>query len=657
MKIGKYEIKEQLDQNRFCLYEWVEAIDTHQGHPVMLQIFQPKLPSEAQSAILAYFDDLQAIRRQPIWSPVQSFSNTDSSLIFAYPFLHTISLLQVDYLRNDITMEMEGDDEDSILLLHRMLNQAAEEEPLKWLKQASEALHILHNANLVHGHVTLDSFVIAEQNLYLTDFGYAPLLQLGYPEDIVKTCCPISLPPRERFLAPEVVEKRQLTPAADIYAFAKAVTKFYPQLTETSWYSQATHPNPDNRFQRIRPCFAALEKAFPSVNSIIVPKYLLETRVEPPESGKIIKNNTSFLADKVATVLAKPASGWQFDHWSGDINDVNNPLKLKIDGDKTLVANFNPVTQPTQTQTQPQAQTWRCTQTLIGHNASVRCVAISSDSQILVSGSEDRTIKLWHLGNVNLIRTLNWKGAFGESEASWVNSLAISPNGQTLASSNLSKFVKLWDCKSGKLIRNFRGHSDTVHAIALSSDGQTLVSGSRDNTIKAWNLTTEKFINTFKGHSNSVLAVAISPDGKTLVSGSRDNTINIWDVPSGKLLRTLRGHSDWVRTVAISRDGKLFASGSSDQTVQLWDLDNGALLRTLNGHSDWVNSVVISPDCNTLISGSKDTTIKLWQIQSGQLICTLTDHLKPVCSVAISPDGRTIASSSEGGAIKIWTKT
>ncbi|MFO0454320.1 MAG: right-handed parallel beta-helix repeat-containing protein, partial [Pseudomonadota bacterium] len=302
-----YEIQKQLKQNP--IYQWVEAIDTHQGHPVMLQIFQPKLPPEAQSAILAYFDDLQTIRRQPIWSPIQSFSNTDSSLIFAYPFLHTTSLLQV-------------------------LRQATKEEALKWWQQASEALHILHNANLVHGYVTLDSFVIAEQDLYLTDFGYAPLLQLGYPN---------AINPHENFLAPEVVEKKQLTPASDIYAFAKAVKKFYPQLTDTSWYSQATHPNPDNRFQRIRPCFAELEKAFPSVNSIIVPKYLLETRVEPPESGKIVKNNTSFLADKVATVLAKPASGWQFDHWSGDINGVNNPLKLKIDGDKTLVANFKKV--------------------------------------------------------------------------------------------------------------------------------------------------------------------------------------------------------------------------------------------------------------------------------------------------------------------------
>ena len=367
--------------------------------------------------------------------------------------------------------------------------------------------------------------------------------------------------------------------------------------------------------------------------------------------------------------LAEETASWAVESWALALGviSVDSPSKPQkgpsySQEESHQIQNsvkVNPVTQQAQTQTQPQAQTWRCIMTLTDHAASVRCIAISSDSQILASGSEDRTIKLWHLGSGKLILTINWKGAFGfsESEASWVTSLAISPNGQTLASSNLSQFVKLWDCNSGKLIRNFRGHSDSVHAVAFSWDGQTFVSGSRDNTIKSWNLTTQKNIGTFKGHSNSVLTVALSPNGQTLVSGSRDNTINLWNLPSGKLLRTLRGHSDWVRTVAISPDGKLFASGSSDQTIQLWDLNNGASLRTLNGHSDWVNSVVISPDGNTIISGSKDTTLKLWQIQSGQLIGTLTDHLKPVCSVAISPDGRNITSGSEDGTIKIWQKT
>jgi WD40 repeat protein len=165
--------------------------------------------------------------------------------------------------------------------------------------------------------------------------------------------------------------------------------------------------------------------------------------------------------------LSEEAAIWAVESWALALGVIAVVSPSKPQKEPSHSEKVNPVIQPTQKQTQSQAPTWQCIMTLTDHAASVRCVAISSDSQILASGSEDRTIKLWHLGSGNLIRTINWKGAFGEGEASWVTSIAISPNGQTLASSNLSHFVKLWDCNSGKLIRNFRGHSDLVYAVAF----------------------------------------------------------------------------------------------------------------------------------------------------------------------------------------------
>ncbi|MBW4574594.1 MAG: FHA domain-containing protein [Aphanothece sp. CMT-3BRIN-NPC111] len=305
---------------------------------------------------------------------------------------------------------------------------------------------------------------------------------------------------------------------------------------------------------------------------------------------------------------------------------------------------------------QPHPQTWRCIRTLKGHVASVRSVAISPDSQTIASGSDDNTIKLWHLTSGSLIRSLTWQsGVFQfHREATWFTSVAISPDGQTLASGCLDKSLKVWNWNSGQLIRNIKGHSDSVNAIAISRNGQTLVSGSRDNTIKVWNLTTGQLISTLRGHANSVLAVAISPDGKTIASGSRDNTIKLWNLFDGKLLRTFTGHLDQVRAVAFSADGRTLTSGSNDKTIQLLHLGSGTILRTLNGHSDFVTSVAISPNGSTLISGSCDKTIKLWHWESGQLIDTLIGHSETIHCVAISPDGNTIVSSSDDGAIKIW---
>lgn len=302
----------------------------------------------------------------------------------------------------------------------------------------------------------------------------------------------------------------------------------------------------------------------------------------------------------------------------------------------------------------PIMQNWQCVRTLKGHIASVRSVAISPDSQTLASAGDDNTVKVWDLNNGSLKNTFKPQTGFFKGEATYFTSVAISPEGQMLASGCLDKTIKLWHLNNGNLIRDLKGHSDSVYSVAISPDSQTLVSAGREKIIKVWNLPTGQAIRNLTGHSESVYSVAISPNGQTLVSGSRDNTIKVWNLFNGKLLNTFTGHIDWVYCVAFSPDGKTIVSGSNDNTIKLWNLSSGQLIRTLNGHSNWVTSVAVSPNGSTLISGSRDKTIKLWNMDNGEQIATLTEHLESVCCVVISPDGKTIASSSDDGAIKIW---
>lgn len=96
-------------------------------------------------------------------------------------------------------------------------------------------------------------------------------------------------------------------------------------------------------------------------------------------------------------------------------------------------------------ESQPQAPTWVCVQTLAGHRSWVRSVAISPDGQFLASGSGDKTVKLWHMKTGKLLHTL-------VSHAGWVRSVAISADGQIVASCSNDKTIKLWHLRSGKLL-------------------------------------------------------------------------------------------------------------------------------------------------------------------------------------------------------------
>ncbi|MFB2898496.1 caspase family protein, partial [Aerosakkonemataceae cyanobacterium BLCC-F50] len=149
-----------------------------------------------------------------------------------------------------------------------------------------------------------------------------------------------------------------------------------------------------------------------------------------------------------------------------------------------------------------------------------------------------------------------------------VYAVAFSPDGKTILSGSDDKTLKLWDT-SGKLLKTFTGHQGYVNAVAFSPDGKTILSGSDDKTLKLWD-TSGKLLKTFRGHQNSVNAVAFSADGKTILSGSDDKTLKLWDT-SGKLLQTFRGHQNSVNAVAFSADGKTILSGSDDKTLKLWD--------------------------------------------------------------------------------------
>ena len=285
--------------------------------------------------------------------------------------------------------------------------------------------------------------------------------------------------------------------------------------------------------------------------------------------------------------------------------------------------------------------------TLTGHSDSVWSVALSSNGQTLVSGSEDKTIKVWNLSTGQLLRTLS-----GHSDT--VRSVALSPDGQTLASGSGDNTIKIWNVQTGKLLRTLSAHSGPVWSVAISRDGQTLVSGSEDKTIKIWNLQTGELRRILFGHSDQIFSVAISPDGQTVASGGIDKTINIWNLQTGKLLRTLEGHSDSVRSVAISPDGQKIASSSWDKTVKVWNLRTGKLLRTLEGHTARVVAIAFSEDGQTLASASIDNTIKIWYMQNGKLLANLTGHSDWVLSIATSTTGQTLISGSKDKMIKIW---
>jgi WD40 repeat protein/tetratricopeptide (TPR) repeat protein len=283
-------------------------------------------------------------------------------------------------------------------------------------------------------------------------------------------------------------------------------------------------------------------------------------------------------------------------------------------------------------------------QTIFAHEQPITRVAISPDGQLIASASIDKTVKLWQ-PNGEKVGDL-----IGHTEG--VTGVSFSPNRDLIATSSQDKTIKLWQ-PDGTLVRTIAGHRSAVTSVSFHPSRPIIASTSVDNTIKLWNYD-GKLIKTLNGHSEAVTTVTFSPDGQWIATASWDKTIKLWNADDGTLYRTLTGHRDRVLGVSFSPDGKIMASAGADNAVILWKSD-GTKIRQLLGHQQQVRSVSFSPDGKTLASGSSDNTIKLWKTFASGELPAIKQHEKPVLAVAYSPDGKILASASEDKTVRLWS--
>lgn len=304
----------------------------------------------------------------------------------------------------------------------------------------------------------------------------------------------------------------------------------------------------------------------------------------------------------------------------------------------------------------PPLPSWSHLYALAGHADWVSSLTMSPDGQTLVSGSYDRTIKLWHLDTGELTQTLS-------EHSKGVLCLAMSPNGQILASGSFDETIKLWHPDTGKLIDTLTRHRGSVRSLAIAPDGQTLISGSFDKTIKLWRLDTGEFLGNLTENAGLVSAIALTPDGQMVASGGRDGIITLRRLDTiGRgtqpdFTLTLTNNLSSISSLAISPDGKIVAAGCTDGNVKLWHLGSGEVSNVLASDSGQVMSVAFSADGQNLIGGHADGTIKLWHRATGRQLSVLSSNSAgSVMSVAIAPDNQLIVGGGADNTVNIWQR-
>lgn len=264
---------------------------------------------------------------------------------------------------------------------------------------------------------------------------------------------------------------------------------------------------------------------------------------------------------------------------------------------------------------------------LEGHNGWVTCIATghsikeNEDTQVLISGSRDKTILIWKFEN--------------------------DPKEKT-------QFAKPWKCLTG--------HSHFVSDICLSSDNNHLLSASWDHSLRLWDLAQGKSVERFIGHSKEVLCCSFSSDNRQILSSGADKVIKLWNVKGAcRFTSNQNNHNDWVSNVRFlgksSSKGNVaasfFASTGWDGKLKIWNNQSFEIKDSFKAHDGNINAITTSPKGTLIVTGGKDKKVKIWDFSDCSKPVAEFDAGASVTCLAFNPKTSFIAVGTENG-IKVW---
>jgi WD40 repeat protein len=216
--------------------------------------------------------------------------------------------------------------------------------------------------------------------------------------------------------------------------------------------------------------------------------------------------------------------------------------------------------------------------------------------------------------------TISLKGHSNE-----VTSLAFSPDGSKLISGSLDKSVRVWNVKSGSQIRMLPTSDCEVRCVAYSPQSDLVAFGGehspsrRPEVVTVWDLTKGAEIARFCIDWSSIRYLAISPDGARLAAGASYSKTTVWTLGGkSKLLELHTGEA--VKAVAFSPDSRTITTGGSNGSLRQWDTFSGKELNGADVPAGPIRSISVASDGRHLAAGSEDGTVRIWETQTGRQI-------------------------------------
>jgi hypothetical protein len=233
----------------------------------------------------------------------------------------------------------------------------------------------------------------------------------------------------------------------------------------------------------------------------------------------------------------------------------------------------------------------QCEATLTGHKSTVTCCCVreggrggvgAAGGTLGLSGSEDRTVRVWDLGRSG------GGGGGGAAAASYACLRTLTATAK-------------------------------VSSIAPSADHGHVAVGCRDGSVGTWDIETGARLLAFTGHESAVTCIAsgvFDVNGREyLLSGDGDGELHLWDLRTALPICALAQQHDAKLTCCSLFQGKFAFCGSADGSSTVWNLLTGKCVKRVDAHAKGVTCAALHPNNKSVVTGGIDRIVKIWGVQ------------------------------------------
>ncbi|XP_041260159.1 striatin isoform X3 [Onychostruthus taczanowskii] len=354
-----------------------------------------------------------------------------------------------------------------------------------------------------------------------------------------------------------------------------------------------------------------------------------------PSSSRLIEHEIN-RTDEVEALTFPPSSGKSF--IMGADEALENELGLGELAGLTVANEADSLTYDIANNKDALRKTWNPKFTLRSHFDGIRGLAFHPVEPVLITASEDHTLKMWNLQ----------KTAPAKKSAS----LDVEP------------------------IYTFRAHNGPVLCVVMSSNGEQCYSGGTDGLIHGWNTTNPNIDpydsydpsvlrGAFVGHTDAVWGLVYSGAHQRLLSCSADGTIRLWKAteiaPALNIFNDNQEMGIPSSVDLVSSDPSLMVASFNSGHTSIFNMETRQRILTLESSVDTtvssscqINRVISHPTLPISITAHEDRHIKFYDNNTGKLIHSMVAHLDAVTSLAVDPNGLYLMSGSHDCSIRLW---